>query len=1064
MNAPAALLQCMSNFSFLQAASHPEELLQKAHDMGYMHIAMTDECSLAGIVRAHQRAKDIGLHLIIGSQFNVCDDEGQPWARMLMLVRNRSGYAALSTLITHARRRADKGFYELRRRDLADALPGVTCILLPTPEDSPLHTGNAIAWLKPRYISRLWLGCSLLQNGFDESWLSHLQTLGAIHGIGLTFTGDVRMHCPQRKPLLDTLTAISLRAALSDITGALAPNANQCIHTPQWLRLHYPVELLESSLKIAQQCTFSLDELRYEYPDEICPGGMQPADYLAACTWQGARQRFPHGIPLDVENQIRHELQLISELRYEAYFLTVHDIVSFARARGILCQGRGSAANSAVCYCLGITEVDPARMSVLFERFISRERNEPPDIDVDFEHQRRDEVIRYIYDKYGADRAALAAALITYHPRSALRDAARALGIAPELADRVAKDHQSWDGKQPNPQRLAALGLNPDDPAIAQWLDISSQLIGFPRHLTQHSGGFVIARGLLKELVPIENTAMAHRTVIQWDKDDLDALGLLKVDILALGMLSAIRHALDALRHKPDAPLRMQDIPPEDSQTYDMISRADTIGVFQIESRAQMSMLPRMKPRTFYDLVIEVAIVRPGPIQGGMVHPYLKRRQGLEPVSYPSDALKTALGRTLGVPIFQEQVMQVAMLAAGFSAGEADALRRAMAAWRRKGGLAPFYRQVIDGMVERGYSAEFAEQIFRQIEGFGEYGFPESHAASFALLVYVSCWIKCHHPDAFLVGLLNAQPLGFYAPAQLVADAQRHGVKVLPVDVQRSGVQSRLEQQMDGSWAVRLGLDRVAGLSSAGANQIARAITGANNDATKNTTANPTTDTTQSAINPAQPSIKLPLFYSVEDLAKRANLNRMDLQALAAANALGSLANNRFDAQWAVSGVQISKDLLHVSRTSEPAAGFEAPTLSETVCADYASLGFSLEAHPMSLLRQHLPLHNICTAQQLKTFPDRRPARACGLVTHRQRPGTAKGTVFITLEDETGFVNVIVWPDLLEKQRDVLLKASLLAVFGTWQRQGEVCHLLAKHAVDLTRLLENFRQISRDFH
>lgn len=1035
--APAALLQCMSNFSFLQAASHPEELVQQAHAMRYMHMALTDECSLAGIVRAHQSAKEAGIHLIIGSQFSVLDDTGHPWARVLMLVRNRSGYAALSTLITHARRRADKGHYALHRRDLADALPGVICVVLPAPEDSTLQTGQVLSWLKPRYLGRLWIGCSLLQTGFDDSWLDHLQTLGAIHGIGLTFAGDVRMHTPDRKPLLDTLTAIRLRAALDNVTGQLSPNASQCIHTPQWLRLHYPPALLENSLSIAQQCTFSLDELRYEYPDEICPPGMQASDYLAACTWQGARQRFPHGIPLQVENQIRHELELIRDLRYESYFLTVHDIVGFARAQGILCQGRGSAANSAVCYCLGITEVDPARMSVLFERFISRERNEPPDIDVDFEHQRRDEVIRYIYEKYGIDRTALTAAIMTYHPRSALRDAARALGIDSVLADQVAKDHHGWDGKQPSAERMRALGLNPDDPKTAQWLSVSTQLIGFPRHLTQHSGGFVIARGLLKELVPIENAAMPERTVIQWDKDDLDALGLLKVDILALGMLSAIRHALDALRHKPDAPLRMQDIPAEDSQTYDMISKADTIGVFQIESRAQMNMLPRMQPRTFYDLVIEVAIVRPGPIQGGMVHPYLKRRQGIEPVSYPSEALKTALGRTLGVPIFQEQVMQVAMLAAGFRAGQADALRRAMAAWRRKGGLGPFYRQVIDGMVERGYSHAFAEQIFRQIEGFGEYGFPESHAASFALLVYVSCWIKCHHPDAFLVGLLNAQPLGFYAPAQLIADAQRHGVTVLPVDVNRSGPQSRLEQQRDGTWAVRLGLDCVHGLSK----QAIHAIT-ENLSKTKNAA----------------------LYASAEDLAKRAHLNKSDLQALASADALLTLCGHRHEAQWAVTGIDTRADLLHVSRTAEPVANFQAPTIAEQVCADYASLGFSLTAHPMSLIRPRLPLNNLRSARELKQYPDRRPARACGLVTHRQRPGTAKGTVFITLEDETGFVNIIVWPDLLERQRDILLKASLLAVFGTWQRQGDVCHLLAGQALDLTHLLDTLKPGSRNFH
>ncbi|MCE2680272.1 MAG: error-prone DNA polymerase [Burkholderiales bacterium] len=1017
-----AALQCKSNFSFLEGASHPEELIQAAHELSYRALAVCDECSLAGIVRAHVEAEQKNFHLIIGSQFNVCNDDASPWLRMLLLVKNRTGYAALSTLITHARRRCEKGQYLLKKRDLADALPGVICIVLPQPEDNPTHTSGALEWLKQRYAGRIWIGCSLLRTGFDDSWLDHLRTLGAIHQTPLVATGDVLMHTPERKPLLDLLTAIRLNNPVENVVAHLKPNAENSLRSQTSLEKTYPAELLQASVDIAAQCSFNLKELRYEYPEEIAPPGMKPSDYLTACTWQGAKQRFPGGVPYQVEGQIQHELQLILELQYEAYFLTVHDIVGFARSRGILCQGRGSAANSAVCYCLGITEVDPARMAVLFERFISKERNEPPDIDVDFEHQRREEVIQYIYQKYGRDRAAMTGALMTYHPRSAIRDAGKALGISAEKIDLAAKDHHSWDGKGFSEDRMKAIGLNPELPENHRWRVFSDALIGFPRHLSQ----------LLKELVPIENASMPERSVIQWDKNDLDTLGLLKVDILALGMLSAIRHTLEALRRKPSAPLRVQDIPAEDPATYEMISKADTIGVFQIESRAQMTMLPRLKPREFYDLVIEVAIVRPGPIQGGMVHPYLKRRQGLEPVTYPSEALKMALGRTLGVPIFQEQVMQIAMLAAGFSAGEADELRRAMAAWRRKGGLGPFHQKVIHGMVARGYTQEFAESIFRQIEGFGEYGFPESHAASFALLVYVSCWLKKHHPDAFLVGLLNAQPMGFYAPAQLVEDAKRHGVQVLPVDVCLSEASTVLENTGVNEWAVRLGLHMVAGLSLSGLHNIVEARKQRN-------------------------------FDNSEDLAKRAGLNRSDLQALAAADAMHTLSANRHQAQWDVSGLDTKNDLLAPSRTEETSVSLPEPTEAETVFADYASIGLSLTKHPIALIRHQLPITGVRTANELKYYPDKRPARACGLVTHRQRPGTAKGTVFITLEDETGQVNVIVWPELLERQRDILLNSSVMAVFGIWQKQGEVRHLLAKRVVDLTQLMHALKTQPRNF-
>lgn len=713
--------------------------------------------------------------------------------------------------------------------------------------------------------------------------------------------------------------------------------------------------------------------------------------------------------------------------------LTVYDIVHFARSQHILCQGRGSAANSAVCYCLGVTEVDPARGNMLFERFISKERGEPPDIDVDFEHQRREEVIQYIYRKYGRDRAAIAAAVSTYRPRGALRETGKALGVDPQIVDAVAKSHRWFDTSQDLLKRFAESGLDPEKPLIQAWARLASQLLNFPRHLSQHSGGFVISRGKLTRLVPVENAAMVDRSVIEWDKDDLESLGLLKIDVLALGMLSAIRRTLDLVSEKRGERFEMQDIPAEDAATYDMISAADTVGVFQIESRAQMSMLPRMRPRTFYDLVIEVAIVRPGPIQGGAVHPYLQRRQGFEPVTYPSDALKTALGRTLGVPIFQEQVMQVAILAAGFTAGEADQLRRAMAAWKRKGGLEKYYDRIVLGMQERGYDQTFAEAIFEQIKGFGEYGFPESHAASFALLVYASSWLKCHEPEAFLAAMLNSQPMGFYSPSQLVQDAQRHGVKVLPVDVTISGWDSSLEYSAGITRpAVRLGLSLLRGMKDGAAERIENAR----------------------AVRP---------FGNVNDLARRAQLDRKDLHVLADANALASLAGNRREALWQSVAAVPDRDMLVAAAVQDETPELGAPTEAHDIVADYRSFGLTLGRHPLELLRPQLLANRLMPASTLRTYRDGRLARGCGLVMVRQRPGTAKGVMFVTLEDETGNVNVIVWPSLLEKQRKEALGASLLAVYGTWQCQGEVRHLVAQRLVDMSHLLGGLHTASRDF-
>ncbi|HYQ99752.1 MAG TPA: error-prone DNA polymerase, partial [Casimicrobiaceae bacterium] len=767
-----AELHCLSNYSFLRGASHPEELAERARALGYTALAITDECSVAGAARAHFAAKDAGLPLVIGSELTLVDG-----VKLVLLATDRASYGNLAQLITRGRRQAKKGTYALARNDVAALAPGLLALWVP-PQGAPrsrdpvdAETTDAARWVVATFPDRAWIAVELFARAGDRARLVHCAELARVSGLAQVAAGDVHMHARARRALQDTVTAIRLKKPIAECGLALFPNGERHLRSRARLATIYPPALLEETIAIAERCRFSLDELRYEYPEEIVPPGATPASHLRALTDAGLARRYPAGVPADVRELVEHELALIAELRYEPYFLTVHDIVAFARSQKILCQGRGSAANSAVCYALGITEVDPSRMSMLFERFISRERNEPPDIDVDFEHQRREEVMQYVYRKYGRDRAALAATLITYRPRSAVRDVGKALGLDLAQVDRLASVFAWWDGREVAAQRIREAGFAADNPVIARLVALTDELMGFPRHLSQHVGGFVIARDLLERMVPVENAAMPDRTVIQWDKDDLDALGLLKVDCLALGMLSAIRRCLEMVSRGRDRPLAMQDIPAEDPEVYAMCQRADTIGVFQIESRAQQSMLPRLRPACFYDLVIEVAIVRPGPIQGGMVHPYLKRRQGKEPVTYPSDAVKGVLERTLGVPIFQEQVMQLAIVAAGFSPGEADHLRRSMAAWRRKGGLEKFEQRLVDGMGERGYSEAFARQIYQQILGFGEYGFPESHSASFALLVYTSAWLKRYHPAAFTGALLNSLPMGFYAPAQLVQDA-----------------------------------------------------------------------------------------------------------------------------------------------------------------------------------------------------------------------------------------------------------------------------------------------------
>ena len=1130
-------MHCRSNFSFLTGASQPEELVLTAQARGYAALAITDECSLSGTVRAHLEAKRLGFQLMVGAQFRLgpagvqqahampaAANHGavQPSAaatpakalrlparaqarapspaprarpeatqaapellssvlaghappRLLLLAQSRRGYGNLAQWISVARRRAAKGEYEALVSDLEGrvpnapflaGLPGCFAILLPDAAQSFETVFAHAMWLKTWFGGtgehmRCAIAIELLHRPHDALRLEVLPRVADLTGLPLVACGDVLMHSRARKPLQDMLAATRLGVTVASAGLALQPNAEAHLRSRARLATLYAPEWLANSVRIAATCAFSLDELRYEYPEEIVPSGHSPNSWLRALTETGVVKRFgAGGAPPAVRAAIEHELALIAQLGFAPYFLTVADIVRWAREeQGILCQGRGSAANSAVCYCLGVTEVDPARGNLLFERFISAERNEPPDIDIDFEHQRREEVIQYIYRKYGRHRAALTGVVISYRPRSALRDAGRALGLDLDRINAVSKGQHWFDGREISPERLREQGLDPDSTLCRQWVALTQQLIGFPRHLSQHPGGFVIARDDISRLVPVENATMPGRTVIQWDKDDLDALGLIKVDILALGMLSAIRRALAFVAFKAGLPeFTMQQVPAEDAPTYQMLCTGDSVGTFQVESRAQMSMLPRLKPRCFYDLVIEVAIVRPGPIQGGMVHPYLRRRSGEEPVDYPSKEVRQALQRTLGVPIFQEQVMQLAILAADFTPGEADSLRRAMAAWKRKGGLGPFHERLVGRMRAKGYTEEFAERIFKQIQGFGEYGFPESHAASFALLVYVSAWLKRHHPDAFLAALLNSQPMGFYAPAQLVRDAREHGVQVLPVDVLHSDWDSTLLAGPDPSRPpsptprpipdsrpckhpapprlrpVRLGLNRLRGFKAEDAQRIVDAR----------------------ADGP---------FSSVEDLARRAGLDAQALQLLAQGDALRPLTGHRHQAAWAVRGIDTrAPSLLQLSRTQEASATLAAPAPGEQVVADYRSVGLSLGQHPVALLRQQLKAFKVLPAASLAGCRSGQLARASGLVTHRQRPETAKGVVFVTLEDDTGAVNVIVWPTVAKAQRQALLASTLLTVYGVWQCEGAVQHLIAHRLVDHSDLLQGLLTRSRDFH
>jgi error-prone DNA polymerase len=1035
---PYAELHCLSCYSFLRGASHPHELVARAAKLGYAALAITDECSLAGIVKAHVAAKEHGIKLIVGSEFNLVEG-----LSLVALAPNRAAYSELSGLISLARRRSPKGEYQVALRDVIFHLKRCLLIWLPREDDD---AGRAYGQQLARLCrGRVWLGVVHLLGNDQVRRFQALERLATDLKLPMVACASVQMHCAGRKPLHDVFTALRHNTPIDQLGRRRLANGQQHLRSPDKLQRLYPPALLEQTLHIAALCDFSLEELRYEYPEEVVPAGYTANAYLRELVVRGGALRWPDGVPPPIQQRIDHELELIGELHYEYYFLTVYDIVRFARERAILCQGRGSAANSVVCYCLFITEVSPEQISLLFERFISRERDEPPDIDVDFEHERREEVIQYIYEKYSRKRAALAATLITYRPRSAVRDVGKALGLDPVFVDDLARSLAWWDrtadlAKRFEEQGVAGRGAAGHSRQAALFHALVQEILGFPRHLSQHVGGFVITRSPISTLVPVENASMADRTVIQWDKEDIEALGLLKVDILALGMLSAIRKSLQLVHRYCPAIRGVSDIPKEDRATYRMLQAADTVGVFQIESRAQMSMLPRLLPENFYDLVIEIAIVRPGPIQGDMVHPYLRRKQGLEAVTYPSEAIKSVLERTLGVPIFQEQVIRLAMVAAGFSGGEADQLRRAIANWGRNSKLLTFEKKLTRGMIERGYDEEFARRLFDQIKGFAGYGFPESHSASFALLAYVSAWLKCHHPAAFFAGLLNSQPMGFYSPSQLLQDARRHGVTVLPIDVNQSDwdhllLDSRTSSQPQPP--LRLGLRLVKGLSREGARRIVEA------------------------------RLQAP-FRQVSNLRQRAGLDRRDMEALADADALASLSGHRHQSQWQIMALEQARPLLRDEQCA-PAAYFDdgvqlpAPSVAEEVLADYRATGVTLRPHPMSLLRDRPPFNRCKRHADLASLGNNRFVRIAGLVTCRQRPGSASGVLFLTLEDETGNSNIVVWRRTQQQFRQPLMTAQLLLVNGTLEARDNVIHIIAGALFDYSHELQALRVTSRDF-
>ncbi len=1037
-----AELVAASNFSFLRGASHPEELIAAAQAQGLAAIAVADRNTLAGAVRAHQVAKANNVRFIVGARVVL-----QNGVEIVCLPSDRAAYGRLCQLLTTGNLRGLKAECHLDLKDVQQFGEGQIFIALPGTREAAgefIDHLNALAKSFPRSV---YLGAALFFDGDDARRLATLRNLAQELGTPLVAIGDCLYHDPSRKALQDVLTCIRERCTIAEAGYRLEANAERQVKGPAEIsRLYRGYEdLVARTLDIAGRCRFSLDELRYDYPDEPHEPFASPQEALIAHVREGAKERYPEGLPDKVRSQIEHELTLIQQLDYARYFLTVFDIVRFAKSQKILCQGRGSAANSAVCYCLGITAVNPAEIDLLFERFISAERREPPDIDVDFEHERREEVMQYVYNKYGRDRAGIVATVITYRAKSAIREVGKALGLSEDMIGALSGAVWGWSTQGIPAANLKEIGLDPSDRTLQLALNLAGTLIGFPRHLSQHTGGFVITKGRLDSLAPIGNAAMEERTMIEWNKDDLDALGLLKIDVLALGMLTCIRKAFELLKQHYGITKELATIPQGDEAVYDMICKADTLGVFQIESRAQMSMLPRLRPRNFYDLVIEVAIVRPGPIQGDMVHPYLRRRQGLEPANLPSKELEEVLGKTLGVPLFQEQAMKIAIVAAGFTMEEADRLRRAMATFRHTGAIHAFGAKLIEGMKAKGYDADFAERCFRQIEGFGEYGFPESHAASFALLVYVSCWLKCHYPDVFDCALLNSQPMGFYAPAQIVRDFRDHGGEARPADINRSdwdytlepGENERREQGKPGC-ALRLGFRQVKGI----AQKDVEAVMAARQNAA---------------------------FASLEDFAQRTGLSVPALQLLAEADTFRSIGLDRRQALWAVARYRetgtpsmLFQDLPIFRQApaipDEPAVSLPAMPLGEHVLTDYATVRMSLKAHPMALLRDEFARLGYVQTRDLAALPANRMLRVAGIVLIRQRPGSANGVIFSTLEDETGIANIITWPKTFERYRRTVLAARLLGVRGALQREQGVIHVVAGELIDMSRYLASLSE------
>lgn len=1075
-------LHCQSNFSFLRAASHPDELVTRAAELGYGGLAITDRDSLAGIVRAHGRAKELGLKYIIGAEVHPRDCPA-----MVLWPTDRTAYGRLCRLLSRGRLRAAKGECELTFDDVAEHSDGILAGLIPnatddtgdrwpkTEDESQAshagrdRAGSLVEFLGTRFREtfqeRGYLLAHLHRGVDDQTRVGQLKQWSLRSGVPLLAAGDIRYHKPSRMAMHDCVTAIRHHTTIDQVHEHRLVNATHHLRSIDEIQSLYRdiPEAIEHTQTVARQCTFSLDDLRYEYPEEIAPPGMSMIEHLRRLTWEGAQQRWPGGVPSPVIDQLRHEIEIIRDMHYEAYFLTVWDLVRFAKSRGILCQGRGSAANSVVCYCLGVTSVDPIGTDLLFERFVSRERAEAPDIDVDFEHQRREEVLQYLYAKYGRHRSGMTAVVTTYRTRSAIREIGKALGVSPDVIDSIAKLGGKADGYD-FASRCRTGGLDPESELGQQFIELVETIKGFPRHLSQHTGGMVMTAGNLCEMCVIENASMPGRTVIQWNKDDLDELGILKVDVLALGMLSAIRRCFDLLDTHHDLRYTLSTVPADDEATYDMICRADTMGVFQIESRAQMSMLPRLRPRCFYDLVIEVAIVRPGPIQGDMVHPFLKARENPDAVEYPNDAIRRVLQKTLGVPIFQEQAMKLAVVAAGFTPGEADQLRRAMAAWRRVGVIENFRQKLLDGMQRNGLTGRFAEQVFHQIRGFGEYGFPESHAASFALLVYVSCYLKCHYPAAFCAAILNSQPMGFYAPAQLVADARAHGVTVLPPDVNFSDWDCTLTQDSgDGEPAMpptdrdhprrpgrdpmlRLGLRLIRGLPE----HVGRTIA----------------DHRHHRHSPATPTP----YRDLNDLARRCRLGKSTLALLADADALASISGDRRAAVWD----SLDRDDHPTSRPlfdevdddEVVPEALVAMDLADEVQSDYETKGLSLKAHPIDFLRDQLDTLDCTRASELRSTRNGRHVRVAGLVLLRQRPATAKGVTFATIEDETGAMNLVIFPATWKRFHSVARTSAMWIVDGKLERRDEVTHIIVGRIEALSDAIEGETMSvprSRDF-